>query len=67
MTDLELKELQKLLLRLKKIKPEFTVLIAEVSEKELFKLMHETDEFYCELITQIDCCLDDKENKNLRN
>ena len=66
MTNSELLQLQTLLTKLKADKPELTVLVAEISEETVHELTHESKDFYCDLSVQVEICLDDEENDNLR-
>ena len=66
MTDVELIQLRVLLSKLKVEKPELTVLVAEIPAEEVHDLMHNNSSFYCDMLVQIEICLSDKLNDNLR-
>lgn len=66
MNDDELVLLQTLLLKLKKVQPSLTVMISEIDEEEEHRLTHNSEVFHCDLLCQIEMCLDDELNDILR-
>lgn len=67
MSDLELKMLQLLIVKLHKWRPDYTVLITDTPQCKVNDLVHHSLDFYCQLDTQIEIHFDDPLNTNLRD